>query len=115
LSGEALHGCGLGLYLSLESGWAWLVSLNVIGGGRHWTSKNHATLSPGSVCYGLYVSRWFPQTAPTDDVVNITSELHDFCTLITTCTEKREDLTKSIGVVPAEYPSKVKLELFSQL
>jgi len=31
------------------------------------------------------------------------------------CKEKREDLTESNGVVPAEYPPKVKLELFSQL
>ena len=28
---------------------------------------------------------------------------------------KREDLTESIGVVPAEYPSKVKLELLTTL
>ena len=28
---------------------------------------------------------------------------------------KREDLTKSTGVVPAKYPSKVKLELFTTL
>ena len=29
-------------------------------------------------------------------------------------TKKKKDLTESIGVVPAEYPPKVKLELFSQ-
>ena len=28
---------------------------------------------------------------------------------------KKEDLTESTGVMPAEYPPKVKLELFSQL
>ena len=28
---------------------------------------------------------------------------------------KREDLTESIGMVPAEYPSKVKLELLTTL
>ena len=47
-----------------------------------------------------------------DDAVNITSELHVRNDI---CTEKREDLTKSTGVVLAEYPPKVKLELFSQL
>ena len=29
--------------------------------------------------------------------------------------KERGDLTESIGVVPAKYPSKVKLDLFSQL
>ena len=29
--------------------------------------------------------------------------------------EREEDLTKRTGVVPARYPSKVKLENFSQL
>ena len=29
-----------------------------------------------------------------------------------TCATKREDLTESISVVPAEYSPKVKLELF---
>ena len=28
---------------------------------------------------------------------------------------KRKDLTESTGVVPVEYPLKIKLELFSQL
>jgi len=32
-----------------------------------------------------------------------------------TCITKREDLTKSNGVVPAKYPPKVKLELFTTL
>ena len=32
-----------------------------------------------------------------------------------TCATKRKDLTESTGVVPAEYPLKIKLELFSQL
>ena len=31
------------------------------------------------------------------------------------CATKRKDLTESIGVMPAEYPPKIKLELFSQL
>ena len=29
--------------------------------------------------------------------------------------KEKEDLTESTGVVPAKYPPKVKLELFSQL
>ena len=32
-----------------------------------------------------------------------------------TCVTKRKDLIESTGVVPAEYPLKIKLELFSQL
>ena len=32
-----------------------------------------------------------------------------------TCIIKKEDLAESTGVVPAKYPPKVKLELFSQL
>jgi len=51
-----------------------------------------------------------------DDTVNITSEVHDSCTLVTMPTKKREkDLTESTGVVPVKNPLKVKLELFSQL
>ena len=58
----------------------------------------------------------FPQTAPTDDAVNFTSELHDACMLETTpAQQKEEDLTESTGVVPAKYPPKVKLELLFQL
>ena len=51
-----------------------------------------------------------------DDAVNITSELHDPCTLVTIPTKKREkDLIENTGVVQAKNPLKVKLELFSQL
>ena len=58
----------------------------------------------------------FPQTAPTDDAENITSELHSACTLETTpAQQKGEDLTESTGVVPAKYTPKVKLELLSTL
>ena len=110
---EALYGRGESLNLSLEGSWAWFVSLNVIGGGRHRTSKNHATLGSGSVCYGLQVG--FPQTAPIDDVEKITSELHGPRTLeVITYTTKGDNLTESTGVVPTKYPPKVKLELFSQ-
>ena len=59
----------------------------------------------------------FPQMVPTDDDVNITSELHDPNTRMSHLRKKKErkDLTESTGVVPTKYPSKIKLELFSQL
>ena len=59
----------------------------------------------------------FPQMALTDDAVNITSELHDPNAQISHLCKKKErkDLTESTGVMPAKYPPKVKLELFSQL
>ena len=47
-----------------------------------------------------------------DEAVNITSEPH---TQNGTCTISKENLAESNGVVPAEYPQKVKLKLFSQL
>ena len=47
-----------------------------------------------------------------DEAVNITSEPH---TQNGTCTISKENLAESNGVVPAEYPPKVKLKLFSQL
>ena len=54
--------------------------------------------------------------APTNDAINITNELHDPNAWKShLCKKKRKDLTESIGVVPDEYPPKVKLELFSQL
>ena len=55
--------------------------------------------------------------APTNDAVNITSELHDPNAQKNHLRKKKErkGLTESTSVVPAEYPSKVKLELFSQL
>ena len=49
-----------------------------------------------------------------DDVVNLTSELHGSNAQMNHLC-KRNDLTESTGVVPAKYPPKVKLELFSQL
>ena len=56
------------------------------------------------------------QMAPTDEVVNITSEPYDTYTLETAPAQiNKGDLVESIGVVPAEYPLEVKLELFSQL
>ena len=56
-----------------------------------------------------------PQTAPTDDAVKITNELHDPRTLETVTCNKKDNLTESTGVVLAKYPPKVKLELFSPL
>ena len=55
--------------------------------------------------------------APTDDAVNIASELHDLNARMSHLRKKKErkDLTERTGVVPAKYPPKVKLELFSQL
>ena len=59
----------------------------------------------------------FPQTAPTDDAENnTTNESHAPHSIANdTCTTKRNDLAESTGVVPAEYPPKVKLELVSLL
>ena len=51
-----------------------------------------------------------------DDAQKITSKPHNPCTIeIVPAQQKKEDLTKSIGMVLAKYPPKVKLELFSQL
>ena len=47
LLGEAFYDSDESLNLSLESGGVWFVSLNIVG-GRHRTSKHHATLSLGS-------------------------------------------------------------------
>ena len=51
----------------------------------------------------------------TNDAVKVTSEPHDLRTLKTITCKKKYDLTQSTGVVPAKYPLKIKLELFSQL
>ena len=57
------------------------------------------------------------QTMPTDDAVNLTSESHDPDARMNHWRKRKQekDLTESTGVVPANYPPKVKLELFSQL
>ena len=56
------------------------------------------------------------QMAQTDEVINITSEPYNTYTLETAPAQiNKEDLAESTGVVPVEYPLKVKLELFSQL
>ena len=52
-----------------------------------------------------------------DEVVNLTSELHNPNAWVNHLRKKKKekDLAESTGVVPAEYPLKVKLELFLQL
>ena len=55
--------------------------------------------------------------APTDDAVNLISEKHDPYAQISHLHKRRKqkDLAEGTGVVPAKYPLKVKLEIFSQL
>ena len=52
-----------------------------------------------------------------DDAINLTSELHDPNAQVNYLHERRKqkDLAEGTGVVPAKYPPKVKLEIFSQL
>ena len=59
----------------------------------------------------------FPQTAPTNDAINLTSEKHNPYAQISHLHKRRKqkDLAEGTGVVPAKYPPKVKLEIFSQL
>ena len=68
LLGEALHGNGESLNLSLKGRHVWFVSLNIVG-SRHQASKYHATLCPRSDSIA-YKSQGCPQTAPTDDAEN---------------------------------------------
>ena len=75
LLSEAFHDRSKGLHLSLKGRRAWFVSLNVVG-GHHQSSKYHATLCPGNVCYDLqiYYEVDFPQTVSTDDAEKVTNE-----------------------------------------
>ena len=59
----------------------------------------------------------FPQTAPTDDAVILTSEMHDPCARSRYLQKrtKQEHLTESTGVEPVKHPPKVKSEIFLQL
>ena len=51
-----------------------------------------------------------------DDVINLTSELHDPNTQVNHLHKRRKKKTsQSTSVVPAKYLPKVKLEIFSQL
>ena len=56
----------------------------------------------------------FPQMAPTDEAVNLTSEKHDPCArTVTYKRRKQEHLAEGAGVELAKYPPKVKLEIYS--
>ena len=73
---EAFHRSHEGLDLSLQCGGSRrLVSLTVVGGG-HRANEYHVALVSGKQ-YVLLNSHRSPQTAPTDDAVNLTRELHD--------------------------------------
>ena len=53
----------------------------------------------------------------SDDAEKFTSEVHDPCAR-SRCLQKittQKHLTEGIGVEPAKYPPKVKLEIFSLL
>ena len=54
---------------------------------------------------------------PTDEAVNLTNEKHDPNAQVNHLHKRRkqEDLAEGTGVVPVEYPPKVKLEVFSKL
>ena len=56
-------------------------------------------------------------TLLTDDTVNLTSEKHDPNAQMNHLQKKKnkKDLAEGTGVIPAKYPPKVKLEIFSQL
>ena len=73
-------------------------------------------LCPGGDKSGLNSHR-SPQTALTDDAVNLTSEKHDPNARMNHLQkeENNKDLVEGTDVVPAKYPPKVKLEIFSQL
>ena len=63
-----------------------------------------------------YKSLRFSQMAPTDDAKkSIVSHTVLRCSKQHLRNTKREDLTKSTGVVPAKSPLKVKLELLTTL
>ena len=63
-----------------------------------------------------YKSLRFSQMAPTDDAEkSIVSHTVLTCSKQHLRNTKREDLTKSTGVVPTKYPLKVKLELLTTL
>ena len=67
-------------------------------------------LCPGGDKFGLNSHR-FPQTAPTDDAVNLTSEQHGPNAQMNHLQkeENKKDLAEGAGVVPAKCPPKVKL------
>ena len=89
--------------------------MNVVGGG-HQACEYHATLVSRKQQIWLNSYR-FPQTVPTDETVNLTSEKHDPNAQENHLHKRRkqEDVAKGTGVVSAKYSLKVKLEVFSQL
>ena len=116
LLGETFHCCCEGLNLPLHGNGPQFVAL-IIGGGCHWTSEYHATFCLGSGKYGLSTD-----CVPTDDTnwwcrnkeSPISHMVLTFWKQYLRNT-KKEDLIESIGVVPAKYPPKVKLELLTTL
>ena len=89
--------------------------MNVVGGG-HRACEYHATLVSGKRQVRPN-NQSFPQMAPIDDAVNLTNEKHDLNAQMNHLHKRRKqkDLAEGTGVVPAKYPPKVKLEIFSQL
>ena len=89
--------------------------MNVVGGG-HQACEYHATLVSGKQ-QRKQNSQSFPQTAPIDDAVNLTSEKHDPNAQMNhlQIEENKKDLAEGTGVVPVKYSPNVKLEIFSQL
>ena len=79
-------------------------------------SKYYASfcLEGDNIAYKSLMS--FPQMTPTDDAEKSTAS-HKVLTCSKQCLHitKRENLTESIGMVPAKYPPNVKLELFTIL
>ena len=67
LLGEAFYDSNESLNLSLESGGAWFVSLNIVG-GHYRASKHYATFCLGSDNMAYKPSSL--QTVPTNDVEN---------------------------------------------
>ena len=113
---EALYRSCKGLDLSFQRGGSRrLVFLDVVGGG-HRACEYHATLVFGRRQVWLKQSP-FPQTAPTNDAVNLTSEQHGSNAQMNHLQkeENKKDLVEGVGVVPAKFSLKVKLEIFSQL
>ena len=101
--------------------WIYLLS-GVVRGSSPWTSLMVAIERVSTMQLFVLeaivrlINRKSPQTAPTDDA----KKNHQWATQSShtrskTCATKREYLTESTGVVPAKYPPKVKLKIFSQL
>ena len=67
-------------------------------------------------CMRQLISSCVFKTQCYDDAWKITSEVHGKHAIQRHLhNTKRKDLTESIGVVPAKYPPKVKLELLTTL